>query len=145
MKVRDILNQKGPEVITISSKKTIREAIQKLVNNNIGSLLVLDENAKLAGIITERDILRQSAIDPENYQNLPINNVMTKKLIIVEPEDDIEYVENTMTVNRIRHLPVVNNKVLVGIISIGDVVKYQLKEVKQENKYLMDYISGRVS
>lgn len=145
MKVRDILNQKGPEVYTISMKKTIRDAIQTLVNNNIGSLLVLDDNAKLAGIITERDILRQSAINPDNYQNMLISDVMTKKLIIVEPEDDIEYVENTMTANRIRHLPVVNNKVLVGIISIGDVVKYQLKEIKQENKYLMDYISGKVS
>ncbi len=145
MKVRDILKNKGPEVFTIGTNKTIREAIQTLVNNNIGSLLVLDENAKCVGIITERDILRQSAKDPNNYQNLLVNDVMTKNLIIVEPDDDIEYVENTMTSNRIRHLPVVHNKILVGIISIGDVVKYQLKEIKQENKYLMDYISGKVS
>lgn len=144
MKVRDLLKNKGPEVYTIGVEKSIQEAIEILTRNNIGVLIVISENGKIEGIISERDILKASSKFPDNFLSIQVKDVMTKKLIIVEPDDEIDYVQKIMTDNRIRHLPVLNNKVLVGLISIGDVVKAQLSDKIYENKYLMDYISGKV-
>lgn len=145
MKVKDILSKKGPQVFTIGDQKHLGEAIEVLVNNNIGSLIVLNENGKISGIVTERDVLRESHKSPGSFRESAVKDVMTKKLIIVEPDDEMDYVESVMTNNRIRHLPVVKDGILVGMISIGDVVKNQLSEVRHNNKYLLDYIGGNVS
>lgn len=142
MKVKDILKQKGPEVFTIGEEKTLADAVKVLSANNIGVLLVLSLEAKISGIISERDIIRTLASDPANCLSKKVKEVMTKQVIVVEPEDDLEYVEKVMTINRCRHVPVINDKVLVGLISIGDIVKSMLKETEIENKYLKDYISG---
>lgn len=144
MKVKDIIKNKGPEVFTISEEKTLWEALKILVNNNIGVLLVLNLDAKITGILSERDILREVYKNPETYRDKLVKEVMTSNLIIVEPDDDIDYVESIMTENRIRHLPVVKEKILVGLISIGDIVKAQLSGSRYENKYLRDYISGNL-
>jgi len=141
--VKDILQEKGPEVITISDQKSVYEAMSLLMDRRIGSLLALDDGAKISGIITERDILRESHRNFENLKNVRVQDVMTKKLIIGEPEDEIDYVENIMTTNRIRHLPIISNKRLIGMVSIGDIVKSQLKGVQVENRYLKDFIEGR--
>ncbi len=143
MTVNDILNKKGPEVFTIGENKTIEKALEILDDNKIGAVLVLNEDAKIVGVLSERDIIRQARKNAENCLEKKVGNVMTKNIIVVEPQDDVEYVESIMTSNRIRHLPVIKDKVLVGIISIGDVVKslFKLKDV--ENKYLKDYFSGR--
>ena len=142
MKVSDILKNKGPEVFTIGEDKSLSDAVSILVNNKIGVLLVLDTGAKIAGILSERDIIKESHNNPDNFWKSKVKDVMTKNVIIVEAGDDIDYVESIMTSNRIRHLPVVKNKVLVGLISIGDVVKTLLSESRYDNKYMMDYISG---
>jgi CBS domain-containing protein len=144
MKIKEILKNKGPEVFTIGMDKTLESAIKILINNNIGVLLVLSEDAKIAGILSERDILHHVFKNPDNYNAIKVRDMMTKKVIIVEPEDEIEYAESAMTNNHVRHLPVVNKGVLVGLISIGDVVKAMLTGARFENKYLMDYISGNV-
>ncbi|MBI5326384.1 MAG: CBS domain-containing protein [Ignavibacteriae bacterium] len=144
MKVRDILKTKGPEVFTIGEDKTLTDAISILVNNKIGVLLVLNKEAKIMGILSERDIVKESHKNPEGFSGSKVKDVMTKKVIVVEADDEIDYVETVMTENRIRHLPVVHNKVLVGLISIGDIVKVQLSSTRYDNKYLMDYISGSV-
>lgn len=142
MRVKDLLKNKGPEVFTIGAEKTLFEAITILVNNNVGSLIVLNNEAKIRGIITERDVLRQSFKHPNGFKEILVQDVMSTNIIVVEPDDEMSYCEKTMTENRIRHLPVVNKKVLVGIISIGDIVKAQSKEIRHENKYLRDYIEG---
>ncbi|TAL67152.1 MAG: CBS domain-containing protein [Bacteroidetes bacterium] len=144
MKVRDILKTKGPEVFTIGEEKTLTDAISILVNNKIGVLLVLNNEAKIMGILSERDIIKEAHNNPGDCWKSKVGDVMTKKVIVVEAEDEIDYVETVMTENRIRHLPVVHNKVLVGLISIGDIVKIQLSSTRYDNKYLMDYISGAV-
>lgn len=144
MKVKDILKVKGPEVYTIGAEKTILDATKVLINNNIGILLVLDTDAKIIGILSERDIVKTLYKNPETFNSVKVKDVMTKNVIVSEPEDELEYVETVMTENRIRHLPVVHNKILVGIISIGDIVKSLLKDTRFQNKYLMDYISGGV-
>jgi CBS domain-containing protein len=141
MKVKDILKTKGPEVITIGEVKNIYDAIDTLVKHRIGALIVLNESADIVGIISERDVMRENH---KQYGSLAeVKDVMTRKVIIGEPEDDVEYVESIMTQNRIRHLPIISNEKLVGMISIGDIIKAILKEAKVENRYLHDYIKGK--
>lgn len=144
MKVKDILKQKGPEVFTIGDEKTLQDAVRILTANRIGVLLVLSKEAKIIGIISERDIIRVLDSNPNNWNEIKIKDVMTRQVIVVEPDDDLDYVEQIMTRNRCRHVPVIHNKVLVGLISIGDIVKAMLDETSVENKYLKDYISGAI-
>ncbi len=144
MKVKDILKSKGPEVFTIAENKPIKEAMNVLINNNIGVLLVLDETAKMAGIVSERDILRAINNNENNFSEIKVSEIMTKKIIYADYEDEIQYLENIITSNRIRHVPVLRDKTLIGLISIGDIIKFNLKDKIYENKYLMDYISGNV-
>jgi CBS domain-containing protein len=143
MKVKDILKNKGTEVATIGAERTICDAVKTLVEKNIGSLLVLDENDKIVGIITERDILKECNRRCELLKQTKVQEVMTKDLIIGSSDDDIDYVEGVMTQNRVRHLPIISNQKLEGLISIGDVVKVLHRECKVENRYLKDLISGK--
>jgi CBS domain-containing protein len=142
VKVKDILKDKGTEVATIGVQETICDAVRALVEKNIGSLLVLDEKGVIAGIITERDILKQCNKCLETLPDTKVKDVMTKKLIVASPDDDLDYVENIMTQNRIRHLPIMADQKLAGIISIGDLVNVLRGECKVENRYLKAYISG---
>lgn len=142
MKVKEILKGKGAEVATVRVEETLYHAVKKLVEKNIGSLLVVDEKGAIAGIITERDILKQCDQRFQSLGETKVKEVMTKKLIVASPEDDIDYVENIMTENRIRHLPIVSGEKLEGIISIGDLVNVQRAQCKVENRYLKAYISG---
>lgn len=142
MKVKDILSKKGPEVITIGDTKTVDNALQLLVRNNIGVLLVLNESGKFVGIISERDILRKVNSSPERFLECMVSELMTKKIIYADYDDDVDYIESIMTQNKVRHIPVLKDKVLVGLISIGDIVKASLSDKQFENKYLIEYISG---
>ncbi|MFA6571634.1 MAG: CBS domain-containing protein [Bacteroidota bacterium] len=142
MKVKDILKNKGPEVFTVGEEKSLLEAMKILVVNKIGVLLVLNNSGKIIGILSERDLIRECFNNPGAFANNKVKDAMTKEVIIVESDDDIEYVESIMTKNRIRHLPVVHNNILVGLISIGDIVKSLLTSTLTDNKYLFDYISG---
>ncbi len=144
MKVKDILAAKGPQVFTIGENASLKQAIDLLANNNIGALLVLADDGKISGIISERDIIRVSSQDLASIPNKIVSDVMTKQVIFVEPDDELEYVESTMVQNRIRHLPVIHDSRLVGLISIGDTVKSSLKDARSQNKYLLEYIGGAV-
>ena len=142
MKIKDVLATKGQEVLTIKRSKTTHEAIQMLVEQNIGALLVLDSEGKLEGIISERDILRESAERDKMLRTTKISQVMTENIIIGLPEDDIDYTMGVMTKNRIRHLPIMENEKVVGIISLGDIVNAQLNEREYDNRYLKQYMFG---
>lgn len=143
MNVRTILEQKASsEVYTIEPHRTVQEAIERLVEHNVGSLVVVDEKESPAGIITERDILRCCADEPEKMATTKVDEVMSSDLIVGEPDDGIDYVMGIMTKNRIRHLPIVRDRELRGMVSIGDVVEVQLQETKYENRHLRDYITG---
>lgn len=144
MKVKDILKYKGPEVFTIGEEKTLRDVVRILAANRIGVLLVLSSEGKITGIISERDIVRTLDSNPHNWYEVKVKDVMTHQVLVVEPEDELDYVEQIMTQNRCRHVPIIQNKVLVGLISIGDVVKALSNETNVENKYLKDYISGAI-
>jgi CBS domain-containing protein len=143
MKVKDVLKDKGSAVATIGVEKTIYDAVKNLMEKNIGSLLVVDEKGAVCGIITERDILRECDQRYELLKQTKVKEAMSKQLIVASPEDEIDYVEDIMTQNHIRHLPIISGGKLEGLISIGDVVKLQRGECKVENRYLKDYITGK--
>jgi CBS domain-containing protein len=140
MKIRDLLRAKGPAVITIAPEIPIQEAMQVLVNHRIGALVVFD--GKLRGIITERDLLRWGAEDIQRLANSRVRDLMTVEVITASPEAEIEEVMDIMIESRIRHLPLMENGVLCGIISIGDVVNALRQSVEVENRYLHAYIEG---
>ncbi|MFQ5603933.1 MAG: CBS domain-containing protein [bacterium] len=143
MKLKEILKSKGAEVMTINGDATIHDAIKLLVEKNIGALLVMNKSGKPSGIISERDILRESAERDQQLRKTKIQNVMTRDLIIGLPDDDITYTMGVMTQNRIRHLPIMENEQVIGMISIGDVVKAQLNEQEFDNRYLKQYMFGQ--
>jgi CBS domain-containing protein len=116
-------------VITIRPDQTIRDLIALLDEHNIGALPVLDEAGNLVGIISERDIIRQLTRDEAIFA-MPVDRLMTKKVITAIPQDDLESVAHTMTEKRIRHLPILDKERLVGIVSIGDIVKAQRDEYR---------------
>lgn len=140
MNIKGILATKGVNVVTIRPEQSIREAIALLSRHNIGALVVVD-NHQSVGILSERDITRALAKD-EDIFGQAVQELMTKDLITALPQDDLKSVANTMTEKRIRHLPVVERGQLIGIISIGDVVKAQRDQYKGEVDTLQTQILG---
>lgn len=124
MKIADVLVSKGKNVITIQPHQTIKEAVDLMEKHNIGGLVVVDRNEKIVGMLTERDLIRYAATAQPTF-SAPIRAIMTKRVIVGVPQDDIDAVAHTMTEKRFRHLPVVDGDKLVGILTIGDVVKAQ--------------------
>jgi CBS domain-containing protein len=142
MKVRDILREKGYEVVTVPPSLSVQEAMRLLVGHNIGSVVVVEEE-KVHGILTERDILRLGATDPDRLRSMQVSDAMTSRVIAGATDDELDQVMAVMTENRIRHLPIVEDGWLEGIISIGDVVNALRQRVESENRHLRDYIQGR--
>ena len=145
MKLRDILGVKGSKVHSISPDATLQDAVDCLVEHRVGSLIVRreggDEN-NLLGIVTERDILHACSAGRRSLVETLVREAMTAELITGSPDDDLSHVMGLMTTRRIRHLPVLAEGRLVGMISIGDVVKAQHDRLVLENRLLKDYING---
>jgi CBS domain-containing protein len=131
MQISTILATKGSTVFTVKPDQTVRDAVALLVDKRIGAVVVVDETERPVGIVSERDVVRELAKN-ENVLNEPVSRVMTVDVIIARPGDDTKAVSKTMTVKRFRHLPVMDHHELIGIISIGDVVKAQLDEYEGE-------------
>jgi len=131
MQISTILAKKGSTVFTVKPDQTVREAVALLVDKRIGAVVVVEVTGRPVGIVSERDVVRELAKN-ENVLNEPVSRVMTSDVIIARPGDDTRAVSKTMTVRRFRHLPVMDHHELVGIVSIGDVVKAQLDEYEGE-------------
>jgi CBS domain-containing protein len=143
MRLRDILAKKGNEVRTITSKASCDAVVTELVRFNIGSLIVRDEpGGPVLGIITERDILKAQAANRVPLTELPVAKFMSSALVTARPEDDITVAMGLMTTHRIRHLPVVQDEKLYGLVSIGDIVKAHHDELVMENYHMLSYIQG---
>ena len=142
MKVKDILVNKSSTIITTTAEQSLLDASQLLAEHNIGAVVVVDKNDTPIGILSERDIVRQLAAHHTESLNFKVKDIMTKDVIIGFPEDDLSYVSSTMTDKRIRHLPIMDDKQLVGMISIGDIVKVQLDHFANEAHMLRQYITG---
>jgi CBS domain-containing protein len=124
MNIQSILATKGTNVVTIRPQQSLREALSSLVAHNIGALVVVNDAGQPVGILSERDIIR-AAVRNEAIFALPVSTVMSREVITGVPQDDLESVAHTMTEKRTRHVPVIAQGKLVGIVSIGDVVKAQ--------------------
>jgi len=142
MKAKDIIAKKGSTVYTGSPSFTVKEALDIMIKNKVGALVILDDTKHPKGIITEKDVLFLAS-KHDDWRELTVGESMTTKLIIGIPDDDVEYIMSLMTLNRFRHVPIISDGNLAGIISIGDIIKAQLKDVKAENRYLSDYILGK--
>jgi len=150
MRIKDLLEEKGNEVVTIASGQTVHAAIVKLNHHGIGSLIVTDEDGHIAGIVTERDILKSCGDScthletppPREHKVCPflVKDIMTRDLVIGVPDDDLNYVMGVMIKHGIRHLPVLDNGKLAGMISVGDMIKAHFEENIFESRTLKDYI-----
>ncbi|MFN2426623.1 MAG: CBS domain-containing protein [Candidatus Binatia bacterium] len=146
MKIRDLRKSTPVDLQTISPEHTVHEAIRLLCRYNIGALPVLDVEGTLVGIISERDVLRLCSRDdcPEAL-SLKVRDVMTCDLVISVLDDTLDYVMRVMTERRVRHLPVLEDRRLVAIVSIGDLVKAQYEEKETEIRFLRDYMQGALA
>jgi CBS domain-containing protein len=131
MNIATILARKGMDVFTIRPEQNLREALGLLAQHNIGALVVVDPAGRPVGILSERDIVREAARN-ERLFAVTVSGIMTRDVVVGGPQDDLVSVGNTMTEKRIRHLPVVDRGKLVGMISIGDVVKAQRDQYQGE-------------
>jgi CBS domain-containing protein len=143
MTIQEILRSKGSRVITTVETTTILAAVKAMVASRVGALLVTDGSGKPVGIFTERDVLRQVAEHIVNVETTLVGQVMNRDVIIGLPDDDVEKVLGIMTEKRVRHIPVMDGGKLVGMISIGDIVKARLSHTDFEAHHLRDYIMGR--
>ncbi len=142
--VADILSAKGSSVLTIDRDATVLDAIRSMVEANVGSVVVTDGDA-ICGIFTERDYLRRIVLEGRTSKNTAVIEVTTERLVVVEPTRPVDQCMSIMTQEKIRHLPVIDQGKLVGIVSIGDLVKFLSKEREAEIRYLTDYIAGKYS
>jgi CBS domain-containing protein len=144
MLVRDILHSKGNRVISIDLEATVHEAIAKLVQNNIGSLPVVDHEGRMVGIFAERDVLRIIHNKGEGFGRTSIAHVMTPNPVTCDILDDVNDVMGQMSERRIAKVPVLSEGKLAGIISVGDVIKVMYDKVATENRHLLSYIHGAI-
>ena len=138
--VSDILAQKGGLVFSVSPGTTVAQVAQQLSTRRIGSVLVIDKGDAVIGIVSERDLVRALSSHGPKALELEVSEVMTRDVTTCDPDDSIEHVMQVMTRGRFRHLPVVRRGELLGLVSIGDVVKARLEEAQHETEALKAYI-----
>lgn len=142
MQVRDVLKAKGGRIISIDTDATVIDAVARLVENNIGSLPVVAADGRLLGIFSERDVLRGYHNRGEGFGMVRVSEVMTREPVTCDFDDDVNDVMGKMSERRIAKVPVLDGERLVGIVSVGDVVKVMFERVQSENHHLMTYIHG---
>ena len=144
MRVADILKVKGTAVMTVRPAETIQEVAKRLHKEGVGAMIVSSDGDSLDGIITERDVAISLAVYGKEFQALRASALMRTAVVTCSPESSLAEVARVMTERHLRHLPVKEGKRLVGVISIGDVMKYRLDEVQLESRVLRDIaIAGR--
>jgi len=142
MQVENILQSKGRTVHTLPAGATIAEAVELLNSRRIGAVVVTGDKGRVAGILSERDIVRHLGTDWQSLAGRTVSEVMTKDVVTMSRRASVAEVMERMTERRIRHLPIVDNGELVGIVSIGDVVKRKIEETEQEALALKEYIAS---
>jgi len=143
MKISIILARKGTSVATVPGESAVSEAVSELRTHGIGALVVSTDGEHIEGILSERDIVRGLADRGSALLDEPVSSIMTSTVFTCTPEDDAESLMAVMTDRRIRHVPVVTDGLLRGIVSIGDVVKSRIDELEKDRKELNEYITAR--
>ncbi|GAA2755568.1 CBS domain-containing protein [Actinopolymorpha rutila] len=140
MRISDVLRGKGPKVVTIRPDAPVRDLLQLLDSANIGAVVVSEDGATITGIVSERDIVRHLA-DPSRLLDQPVSTIMTSQVHTCAPHATVDSLMRLMTEQRIRHVPVVVDGRLAGLVSIGDVVKTRIGELEFEREQLENYIA----
>ncbi|OYX84373.1 MAG: histidine kinase [Flavobacteriales bacterium 32-34-25] len=144
MTVNQILSTKGSNVYSIISTISVYDAIKVMGEKNVGAILIIEDD-QLKGILSERDYARKIVLKGKSSKSTLVNEIMVSKVITVLPTDDLDYCMEMMISKRIRHLPVVENDKVIGLISIGDVVKSIIEKQKETIQLLDSYINGTQS
>lgn len=142
MLVSDVLSGKQHTVVTVTPETPVEELLARLAEYNIGAILVSSDGETVTGIVSERDVVRALARRGGNPLREPVSELMTVDITTASPKDSIEHLMGLMTEHRIRHIPVLVEGKLVGIVSIGDVVKSRMQELESERQHLISYISS---
>ncbi|MFB9204540.1 CBS domain-containing protein [Nonomuraea spiralis] len=140
MLIGTILRGKGSAVTTLAPEATVRELLGKLSDHNIGAVVVSTDGTTIQGIVSERDVVRRLHDRGAEILDAPVSSIMTTEVRTAGPGDNVDELRRTMTTHRFRHMPVVENGRLVGIVSIGDVVKSAIEELETEKASLVDYL-----
>ncbi len=143
MKAKDILEDKGTRVVTIHEDNLLVDVMSHFLVNRVGSLVVVDKFDNILGIVAPFDILEAVHRDPELITTMKVEEVMSRNVIVANPDEEVGRLMAIMTENRIRHIPIIKEGKLAGIVSIGDVVKAQLTVHEVQISYLKDYIEGK--
>ncbi len=141
MTVARILARKGRAVTTVEPHATLRDLVDILAEKHIGAVIVADASAKMLGILSERDVVRAISKDGTEALEHPVSHHMTKKVVTASEDDAVLDIAKKMSDGRFRHMPVLNNGRVVGIISTGDAVKYRLEQLERDQDALRDYIA----
>ncbi|MEM8800086.1 MAG: CBS domain-containing protein [Pseudomonadota bacterium] len=142
MRIARILDDKGGDIVSIAPDITVVEASKTLTEKRIGALLVTDPNGNISGVVSERDIVRTIAKRGREILDQPVSAIMTADVVTCSPQNTVVEAMGMMTRRRIRHLPVMNGGKLVGMVSIGDLVKYRIQETEFEAEALKEYIAA---
>jgi CBS domain-containing protein len=142
MQVKDVLAHKGTEVATTLPTASVTEVVAALSARGVGALVVSDDDRSIAGIVSERDVVRALHTFGADLLNMPVSEIMTADVHTCVPDDAVQTVATTMTNHRFRHVPVMVDGVLSGIVSIGDLVKSRVDELETEHDQLVEYISS---
>ncbi len=143
MLVANVLEGKGTLVVTVDTTATVGEVVSDLSRHRVGALVVSSDGNRIDGIVSERDIVHHLSTLHTDLMDEPVSSIMSTTVRVCRPADDVESIMNLMTDHRIRHVPVVENGRLCGIISIGDVVKSRIQELEKDRNELMEYITAR--
>ena len=142
MNVNDILHKKGSQIYAVNESAPLREAIETLNVRNIGVVLVTNDTGHLTGILSERDIIRRSLSQETGFRDESVTKSMTKGVVSVEKSATIDQIMQIMTTSKIRHVPVLEDGEILGLVSVGDVVKHKIAEAENEAAELRDYIAS---
>ncbi|NLT54718.1 MAG: CBS domain-containing protein [Actinomycetales bacterium] len=142
MRISDVLRGKGDLVVTIGPEEDVRTLLDRLAENRIGAIVVAGEDGGIAGIVSERDVVRGMQREGAALLDRQVGSIMTADVHTCAPEASIEDLMVEMTEHRFRHVPVVADGRMCGIVSIGDVVKYRIEELQSERDHLTAYITG---
>ncbi|AXB43967.1 CBS domain-containing protein [Amycolatopsis albispora] len=141
MRIADVLRSKGTLVATVAPESSVTELLAQLTEHNVGAMVVLGADEQVVGIVSERDVVRRLHDRGPELLNRPVSEIMTTLVATCTPEDSVDHLSAVMTERRIRHVPVVVDGRLAGIVSIGDVVKTRLNELEERHDQLQAYIA----
>ena len=142
MRITDVLRRKGDLVVTIAPDESVRSLLEALAQHKVGALVVSSRAGVVDGIVSERDVVRRLHSDGAGVLDVPVSAIMTTALHTAKPEDSLDDLMVMMTEKRVRHIPVLVDDRLVGIVSIGDVVKHRIEELQSERDQLTAYITS---